>query len=90
MRALLVIVAVVLVLVLIGWISFNNAGDRASVNIETDKIKQDTETVIDAGEDLIDRDRDEAAVDPADQQVDEEIRPTRPVPAAGVEPSVPE
>jgi hypothetical protein len=49
MRALIFLAAVVLVLALIKWISFSKGPDRASINIESDKIRQDTKQVMESG-----------------------------------------
>jgi len=49
MRALILLVAIVLVLALVGWISFSKGPDRASVNIESERIRQDTKQVMESG-----------------------------------------
>jgi hypothetical protein len=54
MRALLMAVIAIVLLSLVGWITFNVASDRASVNIETDKIEADMEDMKNAGEELLD------------------------------------
>lgn len=48
MRALLGLIAAVLILALVGWISFGSSSDRSTVNIETEKIKQDTAGIVEA------------------------------------------
>ena len=53
MRALLIVVALVLIFALVGWISFNKGPDRASINIESDKIRTDTKDVMDSGAHLL-------------------------------------
>ncbi|TWT66730.1 hypothetical protein Pla123a_46180 [Posidoniimonas polymericola] len=54
MRAIVGIALLVLVLALIGWISFDSSDERPGVNLETDKIEQDvdalSESVKQAGE----------------------------------------
>jgi hypothetical protein len=49
MRALLFLVLVVVVLALVGWISFSKGPDRTSINIESDKIRQDTKQLMGSG-----------------------------------------
>ena len=49
MRVLILLAAIVLVLALIGWISFSNGPDHASITIESDKIRQDTKEVMESG-----------------------------------------
>lgn len=54
MRALIGIALLVLVLAVVGWISFDSSSDRPGVNLETDKIERDldavSESVKQAGE----------------------------------------
>lgn len=49
MRALILLAAIVLVLALVGWISFSKAPDRTSINIESDRIRQDTKRMMESG-----------------------------------------
>jgi hypothetical protein len=49
MRAIILLAAIVLVLALVGWISFSKGPDRASINIESDRIRQDTKQVMESG-----------------------------------------
>lgn len=49
MRALILLAAIVLVLALVGWISFSKGPDHASITIESDKIRQDTRQVMESG-----------------------------------------
>ena len=53
MRALLGLAAVVLLLTVCGWITFSWNGDRASVNVETDRIESDTEGIVEEGRELL-------------------------------------
>jgi hypothetical protein len=48
MRALILLAAIVLILALVGWISFSKGPDRASINIESDRIRQDTKQVLES------------------------------------------
>ena len=67
MRAVIVVIVVVAALFLIGWLSFSWTGDRASVNVETDDIQQDTSNMIDSAGEL---------VESADRQIDEPVEET--------------
>lgn len=49
---ILIIVAVV-AMAFGGWISFNDSGEKASVTIHKEKIKQDTESAVEQGEKLV-------------------------------------
>lgn len=48
MRAVLILAAVVLLMVLLGWITFSREGDRPAVTINTDTVQQDTERAVEA------------------------------------------
>jgi hypothetical protein len=49
MRALILLAVIVLVLALVGWISFSKGPDRTSINIESNRIRQDTKEVMETG-----------------------------------------
>jgi hypothetical protein len=49
MRALILLAVIVLVLALVGWISFSKGPDRTSINIESNRIRQDTKEVMESG-----------------------------------------
>lgn len=53
MRALIAIAIVVLILALVGWISFSFSDGRSSINLETEEIKQDTQKALESGSDLL-------------------------------------
>jgi hypothetical protein len=53
MRAVIVILALVVLCALVGWISFSNDPDRKSINLETDEIRQDTKEVMRSGAELL-------------------------------------
>jgi hypothetical protein len=55
MRGILILILVVVVLAVVGWISFNRDGDRASINLETQEIREDTQKAIDSGAELLKR-----------------------------------
>lgn len=54
MRALLGLIAIALLLAICGWITFSWNGNRASVNVETEKIESDTERIVDEGQEVLD------------------------------------
>ena len=47
------------VLALVGWISFSKGPDRTSINIESDKIRQDTKQVMESGAQMLHKAGDE-------------------------------
>jgi hypothetical protein len=61
MRSLIIAVLLVLVLVLVGWVSFHYSGHRASVTLETERIEQDTSRLIDEGREAVRDVRERAA-----------------------------
>jgi hypothetical protein len=70
MRAVLVLIAIVLILSLVGWISFHRAPDGPSVKIETEHIRKDTKDVVQSGANLLHKAGDEVqqAVPPNDNR----------------------
>lgn len=60
MRALIVLAVIVLVFALVGWISFSKGPERTSINIESDKIRQDTKQVMESGAQVLHRAGDKA------------------------------
>lgn len=61
MRVLLIFAAVVILLVLVGWITFSNDSGRASINIETEEIREDTGEAMDQGAELLKEAEEEVA-----------------------------
>ena len=49
MRALIFLVAIVLLMALAGWITFGSSPGRSTINVETQRIKQDTNRALDSG-----------------------------------------
>jgi hypothetical protein len=54
MRALLVIIAIVLLLVFAGWLTFSAPFGNPTVQFDTEKAQQDTKRVVDQTRDAID------------------------------------
>ena len=80
MRTLIGLVALVLVLALVGWISFSSDGERMSVNIEKQEIREDTDAMVESGKELvtdinssIDNERDTMTDDTTAPNVDADI-----------------
>ena len=53
MRAIVGLALVLLLMGLAGWLTFGHAPGRATINIETEEIKQDTENAVKNAEELI-------------------------------------
>ena len=68
MRVLLVIAVIILVMIGLGWITFQNDGDSTDVKFETQQMKDDTGKAIEEGKELFRRaeDRTEEAVEELD------------------------
>lgn len=73
MKGIVAIIVIVLVLVLIGWISFRTDDGRATIQLDTNKAQADTERVVEGAKDLTQRaaeglddavNRDDVAVEP--------------------------
>lgn len=71
MRAIILLAAIVLVLALVGWISFSKGPDRTSINIESDRIRQDTKQVMESGAQMLHKagDKVEAEADRAPSRI---------------------
>jgi hypothetical protein len=53
MRAVLLVVALLVLFVVVGWITFSKEPGRSSINLETDEIRQDTGEVMHQGSELL-------------------------------------
>lgn len=73
MRALLAIVALILICSLLGWITFSKGPERSSINIETDKIRTDSEKAAETGATLLRTTGD---------KINERVHQERPAPAS--------
>jgi hypothetical protein len=81
MRAILILAVVVLLLVLVGWIRFNNTPQQSTISIEKEVIKQDTDRMVERGNEFLDDTGRAAGTETAPT--------TAPQPAPPVEPSPP-
>jgi len=64
MRALISLVAIVILLVLAGWISFSSLPGRSSINLELQQIETDTDRALESGATLLQKASD--SVEPHD------------------------
>ncbi len=55
MRGILALVVVVMILALVGWISFGNNANEATITIDKQKVKQDVDRIKQSGKDLGDK-----------------------------------
>jgi hypothetical protein len=53
MRGLIILVAIVALLAVAGWITFSNDSGRSSINLETDKIREDTGQIMHEGSEAL-------------------------------------
>jgi hypothetical protein len=58
-RGLILISAVILLLAIVGWVSFSSGPGRSSINLETDEIRHDTQEVLQTGSEAL-RDAEQA------------------------------
>ena len=54
MRALIIIILLVAVLVFAGWITLTNPDGDPTIRVNSDKVKQDTSTILDKSKQAID------------------------------------
>ncbi len=54
-RVLFVIVAIVLLLMLFGWLRYGTPDGRPSIQVDTDKVQQDTNEIANQTERVIER-----------------------------------
>lgn len=85
MRAILILVGVVIVLALIGWVTFSTSPDRATMNVETETIKQDTSEMVDAGERLVESAEDSLDDDESPATTDQDTTAPETQPATPAE-----
>lgn len=72
MRAIIVVAIVVLVLALVGWIQFSSPDGNPTIQIDTEKVKEDTSTLVEKAK---------GAAEEVDRRVDVNVD-TSPKPAA--------
>lgn len=57
MRFLILLAAAVLLLALVGWITFSNSPGRSSINLETNQIKEDARDMTESGAEMLENAR---------------------------------
>lgn len=67
MRALILLIAIIVLFALVGWISFSSETGQSSINIETNEIREDTGEVMRQGSELLQN---------AEEQVTPDSRPS--------------
>jgi hypothetical protein len=67
MRLILILAAVIALLAIAGWITFHNEPGRASINLETDEIREDTGHMMQEGAELLREARDEVKPESPEQ-----------------------
>jgi hypothetical protein len=75
MRALILIAAIVLVLALVGWVTFSRDDGRTSINLETQEIRQDTKQMLETGSEALHRAGDAAAPEEPHDGTSQDARP---------------
>jgi hypothetical protein len=55
MRALLILVLIVVLMAMGGWLVFTFQGNSASVEVQTEKIKQDTSQAVQSTKEMLNR-----------------------------------
>jgi hypothetical protein len=75
MRGLLILIVVIFVLVLVGWITFSRDSGRASINVETNEIREDTGELMQKGSEALQEAEEEISPD-AKRAADEPISTT--------------
>ena len=79
MRTLLIIAGLILLMALVGWISFGSGPTRSSINIETQEIKEDTQSALESAEEIIDSGADALSSDDGERVQDgDRIAPNTP------------
>lgn len=73
MKRLLFAIVAILILFLVGWLSVSNLGDRTSINVETEEIREDSGQIMDETQDLLREagDRADELLHEADERIDD-------------------
>ena len=59
MRLLVLLIALVVILAFLGWLTFSPGTERSSINIETQEIREDTRELLDSGAKILGQDEKE-------------------------------
>jgi len=83
MRVIILLIAILLICSLIGWITFSRGPGHASINIETDQIRADTDRAMESGAQMLRKTGEEI-----DNRAAQKIEPkTEPAPTVQNEPA---
>ncbi|TWT53771.1 hypothetical protein Pla22_14040 [Rubripirellula amarantea] len=75
MRVVVLILVLVLVLGLIGWLQFSSPNGNPTIEVDTDKVRQDTSTIVEKTKNAVD-----SAAGKIDASIDREpVAPVDPV-----------
>ncbi len=77
MRAIVVVVVLLFILVLVGWLRLSSQDGNPSIQLETDKVKEDTATIVE---------KSKQAIDNATETSDQSTEPESVEPAESLEP----
>jgi beta-lactam-binding protein with PASTA domain len=77
MRVLLLLIALVVIAIVLGWVTFSPGPERSTINIEKQEIREDTRELLDSGAKIVNQadegidraaDRDEPAATRQDSE----------------------
>ena len=93
MRTLTLVALGVLLLAVVGWITFSRDGTKTSINLETNQIERDTQQMLDSGSKMV-RDAKESVAKPTKPQSESSPpsrfgEPNNSIPASPVETTPP-
>src|SRR5262249_41229330 len=80
MRAFIIVALLLLLLTMVGWVTFSRSGTKSSINLETQQIKNDTQSMVDSGKTMLQGTK--TAVDNRVEQTGQGERPANEPPAA--------
>jgi hypothetical protein len=72
MRVLIFLAIVAALLAFAGWITFSSGPDRATINLETNEIRQDTQEIVRSGAKVLDKAGDELQPDDDEEAAERE------------------
>ncbi len=71
MKAFLIVVAILLLMVLIGWLSFGLSDNTAAVRLNTEKIEQDTSEAVEKGKNLVNEAEEEIREEQREERIED-------------------
>jgi hypothetical protein len=82
MKALLLTIAIVALLFGLGWLSFASHDGKASVTVDTNRVKDDTSTAVEKGKEIV-----EEGIDKLKSKSNDDVAPTKEVSESELEPA---